>query len=180
MRLIRAAAVADDLAAARISAGEQAQYLIASFLIWLIPAYLLLFPAPRTNDAQFFWWVWLAELALIVLSCVAGIKWCLTRCRFDPARNFLIDFSCLNAPVSLSTLIVVWGAFYLVTGVFSLGWIPALDSPHLYDLLRMLASASAVLVVFIRVGRHMDRISSMRESAVNVVPASQASSAARR
>lgn len=177
IRLFSAKGVGDDLAAGRVTAREQSLYLTASFLIWIIPAYLFLFPAPRTNDPQFFWWVWLIELALLVLFCVAGIGFCLRKCRVDPTRHFLVDFSCLNAPISLTTLIIVWGGFYLLTeGVFSLltgmtveqdpsrqfAW---LASSGVYDVLRLLASAGAVFIVFLRIGKHMNRVSLIRGSA---------------
>jgi len=177
IRLFSAKGVGDDLAAGRVTAREQSLYLTASFLIWIIPAYLFLFPAPRTNDPQFFWWVWLIELALLVLFCVAGIGFCLRKCRVDPTRHFLVDFSCLNAPISLTTLIIVWGGFYLLTeGVFSLltgmtvEQVPSrqfawLASSGVYDVLRLLASAGAVFIVFLRIGKHMNRVSLIRESA---------------
>jgi len=177
IRLFSAKGVGDDLAAGRVTARKQSLYLTASFLIWIIPAYLFLFPAPRTNDPQFFWWVWLIELALLVLFCVAGIGFCLRKCRVDPTRHFLVDFSCLNAPISLTTLIIVWGGFYLLTeGVFSLltgmtvEQVPSrqfawLASSGVYDVLRLLASAGAVFIVFLRIGKHMNRVSLIRESA---------------
>lgn len=172
IRLISAKDVADDLAAGRITAREQSLYLIASFLIWIIPAYLFLFPAPRTDDPQFFWLVWLIELAFLILFCVVGIGFCLGRCRVDPTRNFLVDFSCLNAPVSLTTLTLVWGGFYILTQpVFALlsGTFPWLASSRAHDVVRMLASAGAVFIVFLRIGNYMNRVSLLRESARNTV-----------
>lgn len=158
IRLISAKRVGDDLAAGRIAAGDQSLYLTASFLIWMIPAYLFLFPAPRTIDPDFFWGIWLIELALLVLFCIVGIGFCLRNCRVDPQRNFLVDFSCLNAPISLTTLAIVWGAFYLITE-----GVPGLASPRVYEVLRLLASTGAVLVVFLRIGKHMNRVSLLRE-----------------
>jgi hypothetical protein len=159
IHLISAKRVGDDLAAGRITAADQSLYLTSSFLIWMIPAYLFLFPAPRTSDPEFFWGIWLTELALLVLFCTVGIGFCLRKCRVDPARNFLVDFSCLNAPVSLTTLAVVWGGFHLLTeGIFSL------QSTRAYDAVRMLASTGAVFIVFLRIGRHMSRVSLLRES----------------
>jgi hypothetical protein len=169
VRLFRAKAVGDDLAAGRIPASDQSRYLVASFLIWLIPAYLFLFPATRTSDPQFFWPIWLIELAFVVVFCVTGIGYCLRRCRVDRDRNFLVDFSCLNAPISLTTLLVCWGAFYLVTEALlrGLGGMTFDDgSARLYDVLRLVVSAGAVLAVFIRIGNHMNRVSLLRESAV--------------
>ena len=176
IRLISAKKVGDDLAAGRITAGEQSLYLTASFLIWMIPAYLFLFPAPRTNDPEFFWGIWLIELAFLVLFCIAGIGFCLRKCRVDPTRHFLVDFSCLNAPISLTTLTIVWAGFYVLTeGVFSLlsamtseqdpsRWSQWLASSRAYDVIRMFASAGAVFIVFLRIGKHMSRVSSLRES----------------
>lgn len=182
IRLISASGVGDDLAAGRITAREQSLYLIASFLIWIVPAYLFLFPTPRSEDFQFFWSVWLIELAFLVLFCVLGIGYCLGKCRVDPTRHFLIDFSCLNAPVSLTTLAIVWGGFYILTGpVFALlsEGVPWLASLRAYDLARMLASAGAVLIVFLRIGRHMSRVSLMRESAHGTMEADARQSGAR-
>jgi hypothetical protein len=172
MKLISATRVGDDLAAGRIAAREQSLYLIASFLIWLIPAYLFLFPNPRTqDDPHFFWLVWLIELALLILFCTVGIGYCLGKCRVDPTRHFLVDFSCLNAPISLTTLTIVWGGFYILTGpVFALldGTFAGLTSSRAYDAIRLLASAGAAFVVFLRIGKHMNRVSLMRESAQQV------------
>jgi hypothetical protein len=160
IRLLSAKRVGDDLAADSIAAEDQSLYLTASFLIWMIPAYLFLFPAPRTSDPNFFWAIWLVELALLVLICIMGIGYCLRKCRVEPKRHFLVDFSCLNAPTSLTTLAAVWGAFHLVT--LAIPWFAA--SPA-YDLLRLLASAAAVFIVFLRIGKQMERVSLLRESA---------------
>jgi hypothetical protein len=168
IRLFSARSVGDDLATGRITATDQSLYLIASFLIWIVPAYLFLFPSPRTNDPQFFWAAWLIELALVILFCVVGIGFCLGKCRVDPTRHFLVDFSCLNAPISLTTLTMVWGGFYILTEpVFALlsGTFPWLASSRAYDAVRLLASAGAVFIVFLRIGKHMNRVSLIRESA---------------
>lgn len=160
VRLFSAKGAGDDLAAGRIVAGDQSLYLTASFLIWMVPAYLFLFPAPRTIEPEFFWGIWLAELALLVLLCIVGIGYCLRNCRVEPHRNFLVDFSCLNAPISLTTLAIVWGAFHLLTAP----WLAWLESPRAYDVVRLLASVAAVFIVFLRIGRHMDRVSVLRGS----------------
>lgn len=168
IRLFSAKGVADDLAAGRVTAREQSLYLIASFLIWIIPAYLFLIPATRTDDPQFFWVVWLIELAFVILFCVVGIGLCLGKCRVDPTRHFLVDFSCLNAPVSLTMLTLVWGSFYILTEpVFALlsGTFPWVTSSRTYDVVRMFASAGAVFIVFLRIGKHMNYVSLIRESA---------------
>ena len=177
IRLFSAKGVSDDLAAGRITAAEQSLYVIASFLIWIVPAYLFLFPAPRATDPHFFWSILLVELAFVVLFCVTGVRLCLRKCRVDPRRHFLVDFSCLYAPISLTALSIVWAAFYLLmNGVPWLlsemtfegdpaHWFSWLESPRVYDVVRMFASAGAVFIVFLRIGKHMDRVSTLRESA---------------
>ncbi len=177
IRLFSAEGVGDDLAAGRITAPQQSLYLTASFLIWIVPAYFFLFPAPRATDPPFFWSIQLIELALVVLLCITGIRSCLRKCRVDPGRHFLVDFSCLYAPASLTTLAMVWAAFYLLmNGVPWLlsamtleqgppGGLPWLDSAHLYDVVRVFASAGTVFIVFRRIGKHVDRVSTLRESA---------------
>jgi hypothetical protein len=101
-----------------------------------------------------------------------GIGFCLGRCRVDPTRHFLVDFSCLNAPISLTTLAIVWAGFYILTEpVFALlsGTFPWLTSSRTYDVVRMLASTGAVFIVFLRIGNHMNRVSLIRECAKNTV-----------
>ena len=134
----------------------------------MIPAYLFLFPAPRTIDPEFFWGIWLTELAFLVLFCIVGIGFCFRQCRVDPTRHFLVDFSCLNAPISLTTLIVVWGGFYLFTEAV-LPLLSAIPSSRVYDVLRLFASTGAVFTVFLRIGKHMNRVSLIRESASSTV-----------
>ena len=78
-----------------------------------------------------------------------------------------MDFSCLNAPISLTTLAIVWGSFYILTEpVFALlsGTFPWVTSSRAYDLARLFASTGAVFIVFLRIGKHMNRVSLMRES----------------
>ena len=162
--LISAKRTGDDLAAGQVTASDQSLYLTASFLIWIIPAYLFLFPAPRTTEPEFFWTLWLVELAVVLLFCSTGIGYSLRKCRVDPARNFLIDFSCLNAPVSLVTLLVVWGIYYVVEAALALAGV---QSTRPYDMARLLASAGAVLLVFLRIGAHISRVATLRENVIS-------------
>ena len=86
----------------------------------------------------------------------------------------MVDFSCLNAPISLTTLTIVWGGFYILTGpVFALlgGTFAWLTSSRTYDAVRLFASAGAVFIVFLRIGKHMNRVSLIRESANSTVDA---------
>jgi hypothetical protein len=79
----------------------------------------------------------------------------------------------LYSPVALSTSIVIWGAFHLLTTLpawmvargeseHALRVLPWLSSAYAYDVLRLLFSLAAILAIFWRVGEHMERVSSLR------------------
>lgn len=157
LHFLRTSRVVEDLAARNVSPGEQAGYLVISFLAWTVPFYLYLIPAPRAEDPRLAAWLWLIEFVLVVAIFIGGVHYCLRRCRVDPKANFLIDFSCLYAPVALSTSIILWTAFHAVAWL-----LPWFSSATAYDVLRLVFYLAATLVIFWRVGRHMERLSGMR------------------
>jgi hypothetical protein len=158
IHFLRTSRVASDLAAGTVSPREQAGYLIISFLAWTVPFYLYLIPAPRGEDPRFATAMWLVEFVLVVAIFIGGVNYCLRKCRVDPRANFLVDFSCLYAPVALSTSIVIWTAFHVVAAL-----LPWFSSAYAYDTLRLLFYLAATLVIFWRVGEHMERLSGMRQ-----------------
>ena len=155
IHFLRTSRVAKDLAAGTVSPGEQAGYLIISFLAWTVPFYLYLIPAPRAEDPRFAAWMWLTEFVLVVAIFIGGVHYCLRKCRVEPRVNFLVDFSCLYAPIALTTSVVIWIVFHVVAMWFS--------SPYAYDTLRLVFYLAATLVIFWRVGAHMERLSAMRQ-----------------
>lgn len=164
-----------------VSPREQAAYLVVSFLVWTIPFYLYLIPNPRGDDPTFFRWIWLLEFFFVTLIYVTGINYCLRQCRVHPKKHFLVDFSCLYAPVALTTFLVVWGGFHLLTTVpllvlrapeawHDVLWLfPWLYSSNAYDFLRLIAYVGTMFVIFLRVGEWMSYTSSARESANNLL-----------
>ena len=174
--LFSASRVAEDLAAHGVSPREQAGYLVISFLAWTLPFYLYLIPAPVADDPVFLGWMWLAEFFAVVAIFVAGVYHCLRKCRVNPRANFLVDFSCLYSPVAVTTSIVIWGAFHLLATLplwmaeradsesDTLGALPWLSSAYAYDVLRLAFYLAALLVIFWRVGAHMERLSALRQS----------------
>jgi hypothetical protein len=178
IHILSANGLVQDLAANRVTPQQQAVYLILNFCVWIVPSYLYLFPAPTTTEVQsFFWSAWLIEMFLLVLICITGVNLCLRKCRVDPRKNFLVDFNCLSIPVTITTLIVIWGVFHLFTTLpawllvqgtvanDSLWWLPWLQSSRIYDVMRLLASVGVVFITFLRIGEQMERLSRIRESA---------------
>src|SRR5262245_43743873 len=115
IHLISAKRLGEDLAAGRVTPQQQAMYLALSFFVWIVPSYLFLIPNPATAESSFFWWIWLLELFLLLVLYVTGISFCLGKCSIEPGKNFLVDFTCLSVPVTLTTLLVAWGVFHLLT-----------------------------------------------------------------
>lgn len=174
--LFSATRVAKDLAAGGVSPREQAGYLVISFLAWTLPFYLYLIPSPVADDPVFLGWMWLLEFFAVVVIFVAGVNYCLRKCRVDPRANFLVDFSCLYSPVAVTTSIVIWGTFHLLATLplwmaeradsesETWGALPWLSSAYAYDVLRLAFYVAAILVIFWRVGAHMERLSALRSS----------------
>ena len=188
IHIFSANGLVQDLAADRVTPQQQAVYLILNFGVWIVPSYLFLFPAPTTTEVpSFFWSAWLIEMFLLVIICITGVNSCLRKCRIDPRKNFLVDFTCLSIPVTIVTLILLWGVFHLFTtwpawlliqGAVSndsVGWLPWLQSSRIYDVMRLLASVGVVFIVFLRIGEQMERLSRIRESANHGVQATPAS-----
>jgi hypothetical protein len=198
MHWISARKLANSLASGAVTAREQALYVVVTSVVWLLVGYLPVMQAPEfvAKSAPYGpldWWpygpigLWAYELVLLVLISVFGIFYCLGRCRIEPRRNFLIDFSCLSAPVTITTLIVVWGVFHLYASLLP-WWIEfqTSSSPpgwqyslRFLNLVRYLAVIATSFLIFYRVGNHMERVSSLRESANNVVQGTIASDAPR-
>ncbi len=174
LHLISAKRLAKRLSAGEVTAQEQAFYLSAGFILWLLPGYLLIVPAPNVQAWSIPLGLWFYELGTLVVVYVFGILYCLARCHVEPQKNFLVDFSCLYVPVSLTTLVVGWGAYHVYASLF-----PALlqkfdfsappralefiYSARFYDLMRFFAVVSVSFFSLERTGRFMATVSRLRQ-----------------
>ena len=176
LHLISAQRLAILLSEGKVTPQEQSVYLSVSFILWLLPGYLLIQPSPNVEAWSLPLGLWFYELGALILIYVIGIPYCLARCHVEPKKNFLIDFSCLYAPISLTTLVIVWGAFHVYASLIpallktmSFAEVPRLlelvYSSRFFDLIRFLAVVGAVFFTLIRIGGHLERISRIRLSA---------------
>jgi hypothetical protein len=191
LHLFDAKAVARQLIAGDLTGQEQAGYLAASFVIWLLPYYLFVVPQPAAGNASWFYMMWGYELFLMIIINVVGTFYCLHRCSVEPQRNFLIDYSCLSAPVILVNLIVGWGLYYLVTkGAIAIisrvsftseppPWVSLFYSWRFFDLLRFLTGIGISVAIFMRVGSLIADIAKARSPVNSSLPPT-ASPASRR
>ena len=101
LHLFNAARLTRELAAGEVGPRQQAAYIAASFVAWLLPPYFGIYGGPWvTNEPFAFSYHW-TEFSMLVLANVVGVFYCLSQCRTDPARHFVIDFTCLYTPVSI-------------------------------------------------------------------------------
>ena len=175
--LFSARKLRERLAVGAVTAREQAIYLAGSFVVWLMPGYLFIIPPPSGVSPSWFYGMWFYEFAMLVLIYTAGVFYCLANCHVHPKQNFLIDFSCLNLPVSVTTLAVTWGLFHLLATAFPWWlttlsfdsepptWLLWVTSTRFFDLLRFFAIVGASFAIIYRVGRHIRHIALAREAA---------------
>ena len=176
LHLVRSRLLGEELARDSVSAREQASYFAASFILWLLPSYLLLVPPPNWLAWSVPMGLWFYEGFMIGLIYYFGVLYCFSKCSVDPKRHFLIDFSCLYTPISATTLLLVWGAFHVYASLIPLLLQPiSFDSrPYLIefiysdrflDLMRFFAVVGVTFITFVRVGHEMRRVSNLRMSA---------------
>jgi hypothetical protein len=172
LHLLSARRLADKLAAGKVSPQEQASYLAISFLLWVLPGYFFVVPQHTFGAWSIPFGLWFYEALALGIVSVGGTFYCLKRCHVEPQRHFLVDFSCLYAPVSLTTLVVVYGLFHIYASLVP--WLlrgmtfdmdspfQGIYSPRSYDLLRYAAVVGTWFVIFVRIGSHLQRISNLR------------------
>jgi hypothetical protein len=110
MHLLRTKPLVTELAAQAVGAEEQAQYLLASLLIWVAAGYLGL----AFTSGPLWSIPCIAEGVVTALIHMIGITKCLDAAGARKSTNFLIDFSCLYAPVAITSLLLVWGVYWAI------------------------------------------------------------------
>jgi hypothetical protein len=182
LHLLSARRLGEKLAADEVSPQEQAFYLAASFVLWILPYYLFVVPPPVGDAWPIPLSLWFYETVTLVVIYIFGVLYCLARCHVEPRWNFLIDFSCLYAPISLTTLVAVWGAFHVyaslapwilkrVTFETLPGFLVFIYSLRVFDLIRFAAVVGVAFIIFVRIGNCMQHISRLRLSANHTVDA---------
>ncbi len=110
MHLFRTRPVVIALAGDAISAEQRAYYLLAGFLLWNVAYYSGLV----TSGTAPWSFPYIAELLAVILINIIGVV-----ATFDAAggksnKQFVVDFTCLYVPVSITTLLGFWGAYWLL------------------------------------------------------------------
>lgn len=110
MHFFRPAPLADALSRRDVSVEEQAKYLLAGFVAFIVFYYSGL----AASTAQLWTLPSIVEgLVLIGINAIGVVK------AFDAAGgkdnpDFVLEFTCLYVPVSVSTYLVVWVSYWLI------------------------------------------------------------------
>jgi hypothetical protein len=107
IHFLSATRLVDDLLCERPSQRDQAYYMLAGFIFSIALGYSTL---TFSNAGQS--WFGLCEFLLLVVTTVYGFERCYDASSVSGHRFFIVDFVCLSLPISITTMIVVWGCHW--------------------------------------------------------------------
>ena len=110
MHLLSAKKLVHELAADAVTTEQQAQYMLVGFAIWNIAFYSGLIVSGSN--------VWslpsvLEGVAVIAIN-VFGVFQAYEAAGGRDSRSFIVDFTCLYVPVTITTIVPVWAIYWAV------------------------------------------------------------------
>lgn len=160
IRLFNAKRLAEELRRNEVSSRERGYYLATSFLMFV------LFDWSGLRSANPLWtWLSIYEAVVVAVITVVGFAKGYEAAGGDSNPDFVVEFSCLYVPVSITTILVVWGAYWGVTFGFRETIMALADSRlqiavnlsridgNFFDLLTFLAVALVQAVTFYRIAK---------------------------
>lgn len=114
MHLFRTAPLVEQLGRRAVSAEERAKYLLAGFLVFnfaYYSGYVIGTAPPWTVPGT------IEAIAVILINIMGIVK------TFDASGgrdnpDFVVEFTCLYVPVSVTTLLGVWGTYWFLRTAF--------------------------------------------------------------
>ena len=110
IHLFSAKTLAEKLHKNDVSLRERAYYLAASFLMFVVFNY-----SGLTSANPLWSWLSIYEGVVIAVVTVIGFSKAYEAAGGDSNQNFVVEFSCLFLPVSVTTMLAVWGFYWSVT-----------------------------------------------------------------
>lgn len=107
MRLINSRRLAEELGRGQVSLNEKAHYLFAGFAIWLV-----INVTGLTVVSPLWSWMSFVEAAALLLITALGFSYAYGAAGGDENPDFVAQFICLYVPVSLTTVVFVWVAYW--------------------------------------------------------------------
>lgn len=176
MHLLRTTPLIDKLATGSLSGEQRAKYLMASFLVFTCAYYTgwVAGGAPLWSIPS------VVEALAIALITVVGIVKTFDAAGGDSNKSYIVDFTCLYVPVSITTLLGVWGAYWMIVVVFSES-LNALSQSHMqfainlsrlgsdiFGFLTFLAATGVQAVIFYRLTRLLRAVHLARQASLPV------------
>jgi hypothetical protein len=110
MHLFRTTPLVSLLARQEVGGTDQARYLLASFLVFTIPAYAGLMPS---SGAGYTWAIGFEGWFYVAIAFF-GVRAACDAAGGAINKNFITEFICMYVPVAITTLLAVWGVYWLV------------------------------------------------------------------
>ena len=169
LHVLSARRLSDELAAGRVTPRAQAAYIAVTSVVWLLPYYFGIVVGRASLDGGFAFGMYWMEFAMLVVINVAGAFHCLRQCRVAPERHFVIDFTCLYAPVAIVVLAATWGAFHAAIWILPRA-MASIDNYRMaeyltlrgHDVLLYLTIVGQLFLMYALVAHYMRRTSALR------------------
>jgi hypothetical protein len=170
MYLLNTRRLAEELAHRRVSTRDKAYYLLLGWVLFIAIGYstLVFSSASRT-------WLGLFEAFMVTVIAVFGVQSCYEAGGGDGNDNFVVDFTCLLAPLTIKIHVIVWGLFWLYAWGYhalvglryeneSTARLVAFLSQQAGYLATLAAVLATQAALFLRMRVHMAFIASARET----------------
>jgi len=173
LHLLSANALAEELARGAVNAEQQAHYVIASIVFYFSLYYSGLAAAsslPLTLPS-------LLELAVVVAVSIFGVFQAFEASGGKSSTSFLVNFTCLFVPVSITTYLPVWLAYWAIRLSFTPALIALSDShaqfavnlsrlgTDFFGLLGFVATVGGLVISYWRVVHLMRQVSNEHHGA---------------
>ncbi len=182
MRLLNAKKLAVELGRGEISPREKGYFLFAGFVMWL-----LIGASGFTTVSPLWTWMSLIETAAVIVVYLLGFSYAYDAAEGDENSDFVVQFTCLYVPVTITTVAVIWGLYWVIFFGFGESII-ALSESHfqfavnlgridsdLFGALDMLAVLMVQAVTFYRISKLLEIVRAQARSvtlSLQVKPAS--------
>jgi len=163
LRLLNAKKLAIELGREEVSPLDKGYYLFVSFVAWLVVG-----ASGFTVVSPLWTWMSFIEVASLIVVHLLGFSYAYRAAGGDENRDFVVQFTCLYVPVSITSLLVVWGIYWGILYGFQESLVALSDShfqfalnlshmgSDLFDALAMLAVIIMNVVIFYRITKLLE------------------------
>jgi hypothetical protein len=107
IRLLNAKRLAEELGRGQISNRTKAHYLFAGMVMWVVITF-----SGLAVPAYLWSWVSFVEAIGLIVITMLGFSYVYEAAGGDTNSDFVVQFTCLSLPVSVTTVLVVWGIYW--------------------------------------------------------------------